>query len=54
MTFHRINKIEVAYINEKGIRRVGNAFEVTKDGEFFKILHKAGYYEIVNADQIAA
>lgn len=54
MTFHRIEKIKVAYINEKGIRRVGMADAVTKDGEFFRVQHKAGYYEVVDCDQIAA
>ena len=49
-----ISKIEVAYINDKGIRRVGEAFEVSEDGEVFKVLHKQGYYEIVDASQFTA
>lgn len=54
MTFHRIAKFELAYVNEKGIRRVGLAIAVTEDGEFFKVLHKAGYTEIVDASRIVA
>ncbi|WP_287150629.1 hypothetical protein [Mesorhizobium sp.] len=54
MTFHRIEKIEIAYVNAKGVRRVGKADGVTSDGEAFRVQHKQGYFEIVNADQIVA
>ena len=52
--FNRIEKIAIAYINKNGTRRVGKAYAVTADGEFFKVEHKAGYFEIVAASSVAA
>lgn len=53
MTYYSITRQEVAYINDKGIRRVGIAYEVSADGESYKVLHKQGYFEYVTTAQIA-
>ena len=52
-TFYRIDPIEIAYINERGIRRVGDGCYSTGDGEKFFVRHKAGYSVLVTTDQIA-
>jgi hypothetical protein len=53
MTYYSITRHEVAYINDKGIRRVGIAYEVSEAGDTFKVLHKQGYFEYVTSAQIA-
>ena len=50
---HRIEPIEITYINERGIRRVGQAHYCSQDGEIFLTRHKAGYSVAVTTDQIA-
>lgn len=54
MTFTTITRHEVAYINDKGIRRVGIAYEASATGDTFKVLHKQGYFEYVTKSQIEA
>ena len=53
-TFYRIDPIEIAYIDERGIRRVGDGCYSTDDGEKFFVRHRAGYSVLVTTDQIAA
>ena len=53
-TLYRIDPIEITYINERGIRRVGQAHNCSHDGETFLVRHKAGYSVTVTSNQICA